>query len=77
MAIEFEAGGEARSFKKEIAAALCVTERYMGDMLHGKANATPSQLHAIAHACNSDLFWRWLEIHFSPSYGGTDGISKS
>lgn len=64
IAIEFEARNAGQSFKKKIAGALGVSERYIGDLLHGKANATPHQLHAIAQACDSDLFKRWLTIHF-------------
>ena len=76
IAIEFEAAHAGRSFKKEVAAALNVTERYVGDLLHGKANATPSQLHIAAQACSSDLFERWLRIHFL-SQGGSDAIPDS
>ena len=48
--IEYEAAHELESFKKKIAATLGVTEKYIGDMLNGKANATPRQMHAIASA---------------------------
>ena len=76
MAIEFEARTESNSFRKTIAAALRVSERYVGDLLHGKANATPGQLHTIAQACGTLLFERWLCIHFITSNGGSDGISE-
>ena len=75
MSFEFEARHKEKSFKKEIAAVLRVTERYIGDMLHGKANATPRQLRTIAQACGTLLFERWLQIHFIT--GGEDAISQS
>jgi hypothetical protein len=73
LCIEYEAAHECESFKKTIAATLGVTEKYIGDMLNGKANATPRQLHAIATACSSQLFVRWFTIHFR----GNNGISET